>query len=74
MLISSAVNGLKKVVSKVTKQNMQEILILLREKKNVLLAVVLLSLYCRKGNITDMMLMGAIKLPNQDADLEKHQA
>lgn len=47
---------------------MQEIL-KLREKKNVLLAVVLFSLYCRKGNITDVMLMGAIKLPNQDADL-----
>lgn len=41
----------------------------LRGKKIILLAVVLLSLYCRKVNITDMMLMGAIKLPNQGAGL-----
>lgn len=47
----------KKVMSKVTKQNMQDVF-KLREKKNVLLAVVVLSLYCRKGNITDVMLMG----------------
>lgn len=41
----------------------------LTEKKNVSLAVVLLSNYCTEGNITDVMQMGAIKSPNQDADL-----
>lgn len=55
-------------MSKVTKKNMQE-MTKLREKKNVSLAVVLLSLYCTKGNITDVMHMGAIKSPNQYADL-----
>lgn len=41
----------------------------LGERKNVSLTVVQRTIYCSKGNITDVMQIGTIKSPNQDADL-----